>query len=745
MEQEEPRLRALFHACDVNRSGQIEYDEFFTVCRELQVQVSEIDTIFHKLDSNRDGCINFREFTEGFQEVSEMINFEALGAEPDWDEFQQRLGDEARFIPRPERVAALYENLQAVEPRLIRQYECVIKNFVRDVTLQNAELEKLAHTVKRTQNEAAQQLSELEEDIDQRIKIAVQNCQKEEQRKAELARINQKHQYDANVNELQLTITKLKKLEEQYRSLSPKEESIALKRKVNDFTLENDKLRKELLEAQTNIMLLQSEMDALKSDYADQSFNLERDHDMVRGYTDDRDSLTRQIEMLQSANRKLHDSNDGLRSALENSFSKYNRSLRAANTSPGTAMFRSSPKLCGLQSAQILSHDRSSRSSYLDEDMESLALCDPMCRTSCEVESLTESCFDSGMSTMRDSNEYDSEVEFKHQRNFERPHCAQEAFGGDASDTDVSEIRDEVAISQDSTSTVLESIPSQAVSRSTSGASSSQGYNSAFSPQMSEIQNEVAFNQDSTSTVLDWKPSQAVSRSNSGASSSRRCISAFSPQPNSTAGNFKYPQTDKAFKIVLAGDAAVGKSSFLLRLCKNEFRGNTSATLGVDFQMKTLIVDGEQTVLQLWDTAGQERFRSIAKSYFRRADGVLLLYDVTCEKSFLNVREWVDMIEDSTNENIPIMLVGNKADLRNRAMQEGQKSVPTSYGEKLAMTYNVLFCETSAKDGSNIIEAVLHLAREVRKRDEETDEDSVTSLSSTHLNKKMPMKNCCTT
>ncbi|XP_078071526.1 ras and EF-hand domain-containing protein homolog [Mustelus asterias] len=741
MEKEEARVRALFHACDINRSGRIEYDEFSTVCRELQVQEGQIAAIFHKLDSDRDGSVNFREFAQGFRQVSEMINFEAPGAEPDWEEFQQRVGDQARFIPRPAQVAALYQNLKIAEPRLIRQYESVIVNFIHDITLQNAELEKLAHTVKRAQDEAAQQVSELEEDIDQRIKIAVHNCQKEEQRKAEFALSNLKHQYDANVNELQRTVTKLKKLEEQYRSFSPKEESIGLKRKINEFTLENDKLRKELLEAQTNTMLLQSEIDTLKSDYADQSLNLERNHDMVQEYTDDRDSLVRQIEMLQSANRKLHDSNDGLRSALENSFSKYNRSLRAANPSPGNAMFRSSPKLCGCQSPQIPVYDRSSRSSYLDEDMESLALCDPMRRVSCEVESLTESCFDSGMSTMRDSNDYDSEGEFKHQKNFEREHCPQEAFGEDASDTDVPEIRDEVAFSQDSTSTVLEWKPSHAVSQSSSEASSSQGCNTAFSSQ-----NEVTFNEDSTSTDPDWKPSQVESRSNSGASSSRRCISAFSPQPNSTTGNFKYPQSDKAFKIVLVGDAAVGKSSFLLRLCKNEFRGNTSATLGVDFQMKTLIVDGEQTVLQLWDTAGQERFRSIAKSYFRRADGVLLLYDVTCEKSFLNVREWVDMIEESTNENIPIMLVGNKADLRERAMQEGQKSVPVSYGEKLAMTYNVLFCETSAKDGSNIIEAVLHLAREVRKRaNEETDEDSVASLSSTHLNKKMPMKNCCTT
>ncbi|XP_038660821.1 ras and EF-hand domain-containing protein isoform X2 [Scyliorhinus canicula] len=680
MEKEEPRLRALFHACDVNRSGRIEYDEFSTVCRELQVQESQIGAIFHTLDSDRDGSINFRDFTRGFQEVSEMIKFEALGAEPDWDEFQQRLGDEARLIPRPAQVAALYQNLKTAEPRLINQYESVVTNFVHDITLQNAELEKLAQTVKRAQDEAAQHVSELEGDIDQRIKMAVHNCQKEEQRKADIALSNLKHQYNANVNELQIAVTKLKKLEEQYRSFSPKEESIALKRKLNDFTLENDKLKKELLEAQTNIMLLQSEIDTLKSDYADQCLNLERNHDMVEGYTYDRDSLTRQIEMLQSANRKLHDSNDGLRSSLESSFSKYNRSLRAANLSPGNAMFRSSPKLCGHQSPQISAYDRSSRSSYLDEDMESLALCDPMRRVSCEVESLTESCFDSGMSTMRDSNEYDSEGEFKHHKNFGKELCAGETFGEDASDTDVPEIRDEVAFSQDSTSTVLEWKPSHALSRSSSATSLSQGNNTTFSSQ-----NEVTFSQDSRSTVPDWQPSQAVSQSNPGASSSRRCISAFSPQPNSTVGNFKYPQSEKAFKIVLAGDAAVGKSSFLLRLCKNEFRGNSSATLGVDFQMKTLIVDGEQTVLQLWDTAGQERFRSIAKSYFRRADGVLLLYDVTCEKSFLNVREWVDTIEDSTNENIPIMLVGNKADLRERAIQEGQKSVPVSYGEKLAM------------------------------------------------------------
>ncbi|NXN65212.1 RASEF protein, partial [Himantopus himantopus] len=597
---------------------------------------------------------------------------------------------------RQEQVSVLYQNIHIAEPRLIQPYEHVIKNFIREIKLQSTEMETLAIAVKRAQDKAAVQLSELEEEMEQRIQAAEHKVKKEEKRKAEEALNELKRQYDAEVGDLQVTIKKLKKLEEQSKNVNHREDVIELKKRIHDMLLENQKLKKDLLEAQTNIAFLQSELDSLKSEYADQTLNTERDLEMIREYTEDRDNLERQIEILQSANRKLHDSNDGLRSALENSFSRYNRSLRLANTSPGSTISRSSPKLNGGQSPLNPRYDRSSHSSCVDEDYDSLALCDPMQRINCEVDSLPESCFDSGLSTLRDSNEYDSEVEYRHQRIFQRSQCMQESFGGDASDTDVPEIRDE----------------------------------EAYSP-------------DNSSTVLDWKPSRPVSRSSSIAST-RKYISALTPQSDAPECTPKYPSSEKAYKIVLAGDAAVGKSSFLTRLCKNEFRGNTSATLGVDFQMKRLIVDGEPTVLQLWDTAGQERFRSIAKSYFRRADGVLLLYDVTCEKSFLNVREWVDMIEDATHENIPIMMVGNKADLRQAVTEQGQKCVPINYGEKLAMTYNALFCETSAKDGSNIVEAVLHLAREVRKRsDNHDDRRSVTSLAGTPVKKSALMKNCC--
>uniref|UniRef100_A0A8C0C4G3 Ras and EF-hand domain-containing protein n=1 Tax=Balaenoptera musculus TaxID=9771 RepID=A0A8C0C4G3_BALMU len=593
-----------------------------------------------------------------------------------------------------EQVSTLYQNINLVEPRLIQPYEHVIKNFIREIKLQSTEMENLAIAVKRAQDKAAMQLSELEEEMDQRIQAAEHKTRKDEKRKAEEALSDLRRQYETEVGDLQVTIKKLKKLEEHSKHISQKEDVAALKKQIYDLSMENQKVKKDLLEAQTNTAFLQSELDSLKSDYADQSLNSERDLEIIREYTEDRNSLERQIEILQTANRKLHDSNDGLRSALENSYSKFNRSLRINNISPGNTISRSSPKF-NAHSPQPLGYDRSSRSSYMDEDCDSLALCDPVQRINCDIDSLPESCFDSGLSTLRDSNEYDSEVEYKHQRGFQRSHGTQESSGGDASDTDVPDIRD-----------------------------------------------EETYGSEGVASILDWKPQGSASEG-SGISSLRKPISALAPQTDMVDENHKSSSSQKAYKIVLAGDAAVGKSSLLMRLCKNEFRGNTSATLGVDFQMKTLIVDGERTVLQLWDTAGQERFRSIAKSYFRRADGVLLLYDVTCEKSFLNVREWVDMIEDAAHNSIPIMLVGNKADLRNAAEAEGQKCVPGYFGEKLAMTYGALFCETSAKDGSNIVEAVLHLTREVKKRTDEGDSKSITNLSGTSSKKSTQMKNCC--
>ncbi|XP_028980663.2 ras and EF-hand domain-containing protein isoform X2 [Esox lucius] len=707
MAMDRESLCSLFDACDADNSGKIEKDEFIKICSELNVPPSEREHIFSKLDIDRDGTIDLADFISGFHGISEQV-FEGETdsdtwevSSQAWEDFQTRLGDHAKFIPRREQAATLYQNIHLTEPRMVSQYERVIMSFTSEIKQHNAEIENLALAVKRAQDKAAMQLSEMEEEMETRIRAAENKTRQQEAKRAEAALSELKRHYESEVCELQHKIQKMKLIEEQYNNINMKDESSTLKRKINEMTLENQRLKQELMQSHTNIAFLQSELDSLKSDLTDHSINLERDEAMMRGFSEERENLERQIKVLLTANRKLHDSNDGLRSSLENTHSKSNK--RCNSASPVSSLSRrksicySTPyferfyqagadedgdplrALCGVGGSL---HRR--RASL---DTLALALCDPAMQGSFEVDSLPESCLDSGMSTLRGShNGYDSEQEVKGHEDEEEEEEQKAAMNTDCLGA---EMRDEMG--------------------SDSGS------------------------------VQDWKPSEPVSQP----SSTRKALSAITTEVKEESADLSSVTSEKAYRVVLAGDAAVGKSSFLLRLCKNEFRGTTSATLGVDFQMKTLVVDGELTVLQLWDTAGQERFRSIAKSYFRRADGVLLLYDVTCEKSFLNVREWVDLIQDVSQEHIPIMLVGNKCDLRQEALQNGTSCIPTSYGEKLSMSYSALFCETSAKDGSNVIEAVLHLARKVTKQAHiGKNKETVTNLHK-GPNKKMSGATCC--
>lgn len=166
---------------------------------------------------------------------------------------------------------------------------------------------------------------------------------------------------------------------------------------------------------------------------------------------------------------------------------------------------------------------------------------------------------------------------------------------------------------------------------------------------------------------------------------------------------------ERTFRVVMCGEAAVGKSSLVMRLVSGKHCANLPSTLGVDFHVKTVNVDGRNVALQLWDTAGQERFRSLCKSYFRRADGAILVYDVSSEHSFIKVRDWIDTIKDSVERQIPIILVGNKCDLR----ADLGVVVSNHDGASLAAKMGVLFMETSALDGSNVDGSMLALTREM--------------------------------
>lgn len=145
-------------------------------------------------------------------------------------------------------------------------------------------------------------------------------------------------------------------------------------------------------------------------------------------------------------------------------------------------------------------------------------------------------------------------------------------------------------------------------------------------------------------------------------------------------------------KILIIGESNVGKSSLLLRFTDDVFDPNLAATIGVDFKVKTVTVDGNKAKLAIWDTAGSERFRTLTPSYYRGAQGAILVYDVCNHSTFQKLDHWLAELETyCTRNNVVKMLVGNKIDrLENRVVTKEQ-------GMNYARKHSMLFIEASAK------------------------------------------------
>ncbi|XP_014093293.1 ras-related protein Rab-35 [Bactrocera oleae] len=195
---------------------------------------------------------------------------------------------------------------------------------------------------------------------------------------------------------------------------------------------------------------------------------------------------------------------------------------------------------------------------------------------------------------------------------------------------------------------------------------------------------------------------------------------------------------DHLFKLLIIGDSGVGKSSLLIRFSDDTFAGTYITTIGVDFKIRTVVIDGLRIKLQIWDTAGQERFRTITSTYYRGTHGVIIVYDVTNGESFANVRRWLDEIQNNCDV-VNKVLVGNKNDDPDR------KVVITEDAQRFARQMDIELFETSAKDNINVEEMFLAITRQVlqhklRNAQNEQQKDSIT-LKKQAKNKRK--SKCC--
>ena len=196
----------------------------------------------------------------------------------------------------------------------------------------------------------------------------------------------------------------------------------------------------------------------------------------------------------------------------------------------------------------------------------------------------------------------------------------------------------------------------------------------------------------------------------------------------------------RPFKILIIGDSNVGKTSILLQYTSNFFQETHIATIGVEFKLKEITLDNIEYKLNIWDTAGQERFKAITKSFFKAADGIIFVYDITKKSTFTNIKNWFQDAESKTDD-FKSIIVGNKIDLND------ERTVTPEEGQNFANKKNCPFFESSAKDKINIDEIFLTLLKEILKNKKDVidskikEEEKTINLDNNNIQKKT--KKCC--
>ena len=202
---------------------------------------------------------------------------------------------------------------------------------------------------------------------------------------------------------------------------------------------------------------------------------------------------------------------------------------------------------------------------------------------------------------------------------------------------------------------------------------------------------------------------------------------------------------DLLYKIIIIGDSNVGKSNILSRYTKDQFQGNSKATVGVELGTKFVKVEGVGAKLQIWDTAGQERYRSLTSSYYKGCHGCFIVYDITNEASFESINTWYEQAVKEAGKDISIILVGNKCDLEN------ERKVSKEKGEEKAKTMNASFFETSALSKVNIDDIFKEIVNNIYQRTKGQKNDDDDDIEIINENEKpvnlaqqpQEKKSCC--
>ncbi|RXN02346.1 ras and EF-hand domain-containing-like protein [Labeo rohita] len=693
------KIEDFFQICDSEGKGFITRTDMRKLHKELPLTTEELENVFDSLDLDKNGYLTLGEFSSGFstflhgRKVSmteELINTpsqkvpEALDQSSGDEELSENEDDEERHFSmlmeslgasnvfqEPSEVRSLWAQLRNDEPHLLSDFEEFLAHVTYQIKEARQERKEMESTLRRKAATHDTEICRLYEEMEQQIINEKDRAILKDSENLQSRSQELQQRLRCKEQELEQLFQKQRRLERQCRDLHS-EHQVSRLENVK-LKMSNEELSRELEHTCQELVLAQEQLGILQEQAS--RLQQEREMEMYRiteGLQREKQSLMKQLDLLREMNKHLRDERDINFLKRSNSMKKSSRKQRLSTASMKYTERKPSVK------KEVDKEEVTQRSNRKTSSLAN-GVCAPY--------------------TTGDDGK--PEVDGRSEKVAEDSEGANVGVDVEDGPPDGWPLRRVISIEEDHLPHLL------------------QGDTHLLLHQLSEEEEERGIDE-----------SQENLETSSLYPSNASLASADSPPPVPAEGSTASPQ--RLFKVILVGHSSVGKTALLRRFCDGQFHSATAATVGIDYSVRTLNLGDSHVALQLWDTAGQERYRSITKQFFRKADGVVVIYDITMEDSFRSVRPWLTSIQEAVGDPIPVMLLGNKSD------KENEREVQTKEADMLAEEANLMFYECSAYTGVHVLEAMIHLARVLREQ-----EDRVWVNTVRLVDQPLKKKACC--
>ncbi|XP_029351429.1 ras and EF-hand domain-containing protein isoform X2 [Echeneis naucrates] len=705
------KTKEFFQTCDMEGKGFITRTDMRRLHRELPLSAEELEDVFDSLDTDHNGYLTLEAFSSGF---SQFLHGRRISVTDDqyqapspssrtkealyqsqWEAKLSAVEDEeerhfcmlleslgaSNVFEDPGEVRSLWAQLRRDEPHLLSNFEEFLARVTHQIKEAHQERKEMESALQRKAATHDSEIRHLYEEMEAQIKNEKDRLLLQDSERLQMRSQDLELQLVSKERELEQLFQKQKRLELQCHELSSEKQESHVENVKLKMT--NDELSRALESTSQELSLAQEQLAILQEQAA--HLQQEKEMEMYRiteGLQREKQSLMKQLDLLREMNKHLKDERDICCGVPRTSLRKKQKQRAGlANIFDDT----SQPEKSEDDTTTTSSTTRTTSSSSSSSSTTTTALSAPACQQRAAAKK--SSSLANGYITTAPSKVHD--VKAKAKKGPSKTAASKRVTGRDRERESKAEIvkkkgveeevldappdgwplRRVISIEEDHLPHLLQGGP-QPLLHQLSEEEDEEGDEEEESTQ-TDIGSGVVMAADLSTTslsshlpVLAEAPLVRKSRLPRG----RRTSASTNGQPLVKETKQKTKEgvlfaPDRLFKVVLVGNSSVGKTSLLRSFCEGHFHPSTIATVGIDYSVKTLTLDNTQIAMQLWDTAGQERYRSITKQFFRKADGVVVMYDVTVEESFKAVHPWLINVQEAAGEGIPILLLGNKMDM----------------------------------------------------------------------------------